>query len=214
LAALAAGAAAGGGFVKAKVVVFPGLIPILGMTGAGSQPKGELVQWADLIGALVRLGHAVTVALDAAQLAQALAGDPDRVFADYVGIKHFLSEEMRSHPMGRFFQAHRCRFRVLDIYGTDARFNDAAAPPAISGVTKRLLLPAATVRPPVPDLDPATDPRPGKHFPRLHHPVSPGHPRPHRQDRPPGLRLGQRTVLLAGPRRQGLSQPFYRGWAT
>lgn len=131
---------------RRHVLLFPGLIPFLQMTGEGNSAKGELVQWSDLISALTRLGHKVTVVISAAAFEQALqaATPPDRIFTDYVGVTHFVRRG--ANVVSRFLEQHKCRFRILDIYGTYPRFNEAVTPPAGSGVSTEfccLRLPSA-----------------------------------------------------------------------
>lgn len=128
-----------------RVLVHPGLVPIFGMNGKGSGPKGELVQWASLIAAIARLGHNLTVAITPAEYGVALASfKPDCIFTDYAGIRGYLpggSSKTPGFDFPRYYAVNRCRYYVLDIYGTSAEFN-AMTPTKKTGFFNGLQLPS------------------------------------------------------------------------
>jgi hypothetical protein len=128
-----------------RVLVHPGLVPVFSMNGEGSGPKGELVQWASLIAAIARLGHNLTVAITPADYGAALMSfDPHWIFTDYAGIRGYLHGGTKTVPgfdFPGYYKQHRCRYYVLDIYGTSAEFN-AMTPSKSSGFFNGLQLPS------------------------------------------------------------------------
>jgi alpha-1,3(6)-mannosylglycoprotein beta-1,6-N-acetyl-glucosaminyltransferase len=93
-------------------------------------PLGELVQWADLIASLYLLGHKLTISYEIQHLQgyfrySKVAACPgpktgdefDIVFIDIVGLR-----QLKKAVGGKFDQL-KCRFRVLDSFGTEPEFN-------------------------------------------------------------------------------------------
>ncbi|CAN0395147.1 unnamed protein product [Lampetra planeri] len=96
-------------------------------------PLGELVQWADALGALYTLGHSISLSTSLTDLKRLLAVPPgkgscpittllpfDLVYTDYLGLSQM------SQNMGLSFRAYACRYRVVDSFGTEPAYNHAA----------------------------------------------------------------------------------------
>uniref|UniRef100_H3AJR5 alpha-1,6-mannosyl-glycoprotein 6-beta-N-acetylglucosaminyltransferase n=1 Tax=Latimeria chalumnae TaxID=7897 RepID=H3AJR5_LATCH len=118
-----------------KVLVYPGVLSDRVGEGFSSMvekggPLGELVQWADIITSIYLLGHRVKVIYSLAEL-QSLIGAPpgkgscplraplpyDLVYTDYHGLAQL-------HGLTRVsFEEYKCRFRVVDSFGTEPAFN-------------------------------------------------------------------------------------------
>ncbi|XP_031559579.1 alpha-1,6-mannosylglycoprotein 6-beta-N-acetylglucosaminyltransferase A-like [Actinia tenebrosa] len=105
-------------------------------------PLGELVQWSDLISSLYLLGHDITVSADINKLQQALGSvkhgrknscpihisdDFDLIYLDYYGIRQLISK------IGSLMPYFKCKFRILDSFGTEAQFNYAGFTEKIPG---------------------------------------------------------------------------------
>ncbi|XP_042364188.1 alpha-1,6-mannosylglycoprotein 6-beta-N-acetylglucosaminyltransferase B-like [Plectropomus leopardus] len=93
-------------------------------------PLGELVQWADLSACLTILGHNLTFSISQQQLHSLVGAAPGRgscpiqkpltfdlIYTDYHGLAHLKG------AMGLAFLHYRCRFRILDSFGTEPAFN-------------------------------------------------------------------------------------------
>ncbi|EDO49391.1 predicted protein [Nematostella vectensis] len=105
-------------------------------------PLGELVQWSDLIASLYLLGHDVTVTADIPRL-QGIFGklrgpakkpcpttiknDYDLIYLDYYGVKQMQTK------VGQFTQSFKCKFRIVDSFGTEAQFNYAGFTEKVPG---------------------------------------------------------------------------------
>eukprot|EP00040_Diaphanoeca_grandis_P001683 m.19179 g.19179 ORF g.19179 m.19179 type:complete len:546 (-) comp12362_c0_seq1:43-1680(-) len=119
---------------RREVVIHPGLIDVFGMNGHGNSPKGELVQWASIISGLQLLGHNITVAIKATEFEQVLSTKKvDVIFTDYAGVRGHLNWGGRAtKPFSSkfnfedYYNKHKCRFLVADIYGTDQENNARA----------------------------------------------------------------------------------------
>ncbi|XP_043945186.1 alpha-1,6-mannosylglycoprotein 6-beta-N-acetylglucosaminyltransferase B-like isoform X2 [Protopterus annectens] len=118
-----------------KILVYPGVLSdkagggLQAMVGKGG-PLGELVQWADIMAALHILGHHVTIRYFLSEL-QRLIGSPpgkgscpiqgpfpfDIVYTDYHGLAQLQS------IMGPSFKEYKCRFHVIDSFGTEPAYN-------------------------------------------------------------------------------------------
>ncbi|XP_075920933.1 alpha-1,6-mannosylglycoprotein 6-beta-N-acetylglucosaminyltransferase B-like isoform X1 [Petromyzon marinus] len=96
-------------------------------------PLGELVQWADALGALYTLGHSISLSMSLTDLKRLVAVPPgkgscpittplpfDLVYTDYLGLAQM------SRNMGLSFRAYACRYRVVDSFGTEPAYNHAA----------------------------------------------------------------------------------------
>ncbi|KAK3735088.1 hypothetical protein QZH41_011256 [Actinostola sp. cb2023] len=104
-------------------------------------PLGELIQWSDLISSLYILGHDITVTADIGRLQQALgkagsrrkacptkvSDDFDLVYLDYYGIRQIITK------IGQLMPHFKCKFRILDSFGTEAQFNYAGFTEKIPG---------------------------------------------------------------------------------
>ena len=102
---------------KKNILLLMGLLFIdMGRAALRGGPVGELVQWSTLMVGLNMFGHHIEIAKNGAELEQKLSGGHpyDLIFIDYLGLSS-ISEE-------RYFQ-YRCKFRVLDNFGTDPQFN-------------------------------------------------------------------------------------------
>uniref|UniRef100_A0A914EGP4 alpha-1,6-mannosyl-glycoprotein 6-beta-N-acetylglucosaminyltransferase n=1 Tax=Acrobeloides nanus TaxID=290746 RepID=A0A914EGP4_9BILA len=96
-------------------------------------PLGEMVQWADLITSVFILGHNVSISsewnsfktkadeyenqgpcprLDGKQV--------DLIFTDIMGLRRIKRKKKN------FFTSNKCKFRMLDSFGTHAEFNSNA----------------------------------------------------------------------------------------
>ncbi|KAE8284317.1 Alpha-1,6-mannosylglycoprotein 6-beta-N-acetylglucosaminyltransferase B [Larimichthys crocea] len=93
-------------------------------------PLGELVQWADLSACLTILGHKLTFSTSQQQLQSLIGAAPgqgscpiqrpltfDLIYTDYHGLAHLQG------TMGLAFLHYKCRFRILDSFGTEPAFN-------------------------------------------------------------------------------------------
>ncbi|MGH0148217.1 UNVERIFIED_CONTAM: hypothetical protein FKN15_021585 [Acipenser sinensis] len=93
-------------------------------------PLGELVQWSDVATALFILGHKVTFSTTLPELHRVIGAPPgkgscpiqvplpfDLLYTDYHGLAQLQA------CMGLSFNQYRCRFRVLDSFGTEPAFN-------------------------------------------------------------------------------------------
>eukprot|EP00064_Thunnus_orientalis_P017953 superscaffoldBa00003969_g18039 len=122
-----------------KVLLYPGALA--GSVGQHFEamverggPLGELVQWADLSACLTILGHNLTLSTSQQHLHSLIGAAPGRgscpiqrpltfdiVYTDYHGLAHLQV------AMGLAFLhyqcAHKCRFRILDSFGTEPAFN-------------------------------------------------------------------------------------------
>uniref|UniRef100_A0A3Q1IY38 alpha-1,6-mannosyl-glycoprotein 6-beta-N-acetylglucosaminyltransferase n=1 Tax=Anabas testudineus TaxID=64144 RepID=A0A3Q1IY38_ANATE len=108
-----------------KVLVYPGALA--GSAGQRFEamvekggPLGELVQWADLSACLTILGHNLTVIGAAPGRGSCPVQRPltfDLIYTDYHGLVHLQG------AMGLAFQHYKCRFRILDSFGTEPAFN-------------------------------------------------------------------------------------------
>ncbi|XP_041085157.1 alpha-1,6-mannosylglycoprotein 6-beta-N-acetylglucosaminyltransferase B-like isoform X2 [Polyodon spathula] len=118
-----------------KVLLHPGVLA----GGAGERfgelserggPLGELVQWSDVATALFILGHKVTFSTTLPELHRVIGAPPgkgscpiqvplpfDLLYTDYHGLAQLQA------CMGLSFNQYRCRFRVLDSFGTEPAFN-------------------------------------------------------------------------------------------
>uniref|UniRef100_A0A673BWD7 alpha-1,6-mannosyl-glycoprotein 6-beta-N-acetylglucosaminyltransferase n=1 Tax=Sphaeramia orbicularis TaxID=375764 RepID=A0A673BWD7_9TELE len=93
-------------------------------------PLGELVQWADLGASLTILGHNVTLSISQHRLHRFMSNSPGRggcpiqrpltfdlIYTDYHGLAHLQG------AMGLAFLHYKCRYRILDSFGTEPAFN-------------------------------------------------------------------------------------------
>ncbi|XP_028990926.1 alpha-1,6-mannosylglycoprotein 6-beta-N-acetylglucosaminyltransferase B-like [Betta splendens] len=118
-----------------RVLLYPGALAgsvgqhFEGMVEEGG-PLGELVQWADLSACLTILGHDLTFSTSQRQLHRLTGAAPGRgscpiqrpltfdlIYTDYHGLNHLQG------AMGLAFQYYKCRFRILDSFGTEPAFN-------------------------------------------------------------------------------------------
>ncbi|XP_077482582.1 alpha-1,6-mannosylglycoprotein 6-beta-N-acetylglucosaminyltransferase B-like [Stigmatopora argus] len=96
-------------------------------------PLGELVQWTDLSACLTILGHNVILTTSQHQLHRLISAAPgqgscpikapltfDLIYTDYHGLAHLQG------AMGLAFHHYKCRFRILDSFGTEPAFNLAS----------------------------------------------------------------------------------------
>ena len=130
-------------YIKKKVIALIGAIGVnewlVEWAGKGG-PLGELIQWTDLITSLYMLGYDVTVAQDAAELANVLNGNEyncatgkndgmiDVVYTDIAGI-NMLKNRFGESSLSKY----RCMIRILDSFGTYAEFNFPQYPHKIPG---------------------------------------------------------------------------------
>ncbi|XP_069036807.1 alpha-1,6-mannosylglycoprotein 6-beta-N-acetylglucosaminyltransferase B-like isoform X2 [Lepisosteus oculatus] len=118
-----------------RVLLYPGVLA----GGAGQRfgemvekggPLGELVQWADVSTALYVLGHHLIFASSQPLLRSLIGAAPgkgscpiqsplpfDLLYTDYHGLAQLQA------AMGLSFHHYRCRYRVLDSFGTEPAFN-------------------------------------------------------------------------------------------
>ncbi|XP_024140082.1 alpha-1,6-mannosylglycoprotein 6-beta-N-acetylglucosaminyltransferase B isoform X2 [Oryzias melastigma] len=121
-----------------KVLLYPGALA--GKAGQHFEamverggPLGELVQWADLSACLTILGHNLTFSSSQHQLHGLIGAAPghggcpiqrpltfDLIYTDYHGLAHLHG------AMGPAFNHYKCRFRILDSFGTEPAFNLAS----------------------------------------------------------------------------------------
>ncbi|CAD5207879.1 unnamed protein product [Bursaphelenchus okinawaensis] len=94
-------------------------------------PLGELVQWSDLIAAMATLGHDIQIFGSWTRFKSALtelnqvSPCPKRtneskdvtIFIDIMGLRQIRTK------FKTFYSQNKCRFRVLDSFGTHAEFN-------------------------------------------------------------------------------------------
>ncbi|XP_074116320.1 alpha-1,6-mannosylglycoprotein 6-beta-N-acetylglucosaminyltransferase B isoform X2 [Sminthopsis crassicaudata] len=93
-------------------------------------PLGEMVQWADILAVLFVLGHNLKITVSLKELQSNLGVPPGRgscpltiplpfdlIYTDYHGL-----QQMKQH-MGLSFKKYRCRFRVIDTFGTEPAYN-------------------------------------------------------------------------------------------
>uniref|UniRef100_A0A5F8G5D6 alpha-1,6-mannosyl-glycoprotein 6-beta-N-acetylglucosaminyltransferase n=1 Tax=Monodelphis domestica TaxID=13616 RepID=A0A5F8G5D6_MONDO len=93
-------------------------------------PLGEMVQWADILAVLFILGHNLKITVSLKELQSNLGVPPGRgncpltvplpfdlIYTDYHGL-----QQMKQH-MGLSFKKYRCRFRVIDTFGTEPAYN-------------------------------------------------------------------------------------------
>ncbi|XP_068610972.1 alpha-1,6-mannosylglycoprotein 6-beta-N-acetylglucosaminyltransferase B-like [Brachionichthys hirsutus] len=118
-----------------RVLLYPGALA--GRSGQRFEamvkrggPLGELVQWADLGACLTILGHNLTFSSTQQHLHSLIGAAPGRgscpiqrpltfnlIYTDYHGLAHLKG------AMGLAFLHYRCRFRILDSFGTEPAFN-------------------------------------------------------------------------------------------
>ncbi|XP_057681322.1 alpha-1,6-mannosylglycoprotein 6-beta-N-acetylglucosaminyltransferase B-like [Corythoichthys intestinalis] len=121
-----------------KVLLYPGALAgdagqHFGATVEKGGPLGELVQWADLSACLTILGHNVILTTSQHHLHRLISAAPGRgscpikapltfdlIYTDYHGLAHLHG------AMGLAFQHYKCRFRILDSFGTEPAFNLAS----------------------------------------------------------------------------------------
>uniref|UniRef100_H2LSD8 alpha-1,6-mannosyl-glycoprotein 6-beta-N-acetylglucosaminyltransferase n=2 Tax=Oryzias latipes TaxID=8090 RepID=H2LSD8_ORYLA len=126
------------GSAELKVLLYPGALA--GKAGQHFEamverggPLGELVQWADLSACLTILGHHLTFSSSQRQLHRLIGAAPghggcpiqrplmfDLIYTDYHGLAHLHG------AMGLAFNHYKCRFRILDSFGTEPTFNLAS----------------------------------------------------------------------------------------
>ena len=102
---------------KKQILLYMGLLNIgMGQDALTGGPVGELVQWSNLIVGLNILGHNIEIVKDGNQFEQKMIKrrDYDLIIIDYLGL-YGISEE-------RYFQ-NLCKFRILDSFGTDPKYN-------------------------------------------------------------------------------------------
>ncbi|XP_027706062.1 alpha-1,6-mannosylglycoprotein 6-beta-N-acetylglucosaminyltransferase B isoform X1 [Vombatus ursinus] len=93
-------------------------------------PLGEMVQWADILAVLFVLGHNLKITVSLKELQSNLGVPPGRgscpltvplpfdlIYTDYHGL-----QQMKQY-MGLSFKKYRCRFRVIDTFGTEPAYN-------------------------------------------------------------------------------------------
>ncbi|KAF3704509.1 Alpha-1,6-mannosylglycoprotein 6-beta-N-acetylglucosaminyltransferase B [Channa argus] len=93
-------------------------------------PLGELVQWADLSACLTIIGQNLIFSTSQHHLHSLIGAAPGRgscpiqrpltfdlIYTDYHGLAHLQG------AMGLAFQHYKCRFRILDSFGTEPAFN-------------------------------------------------------------------------------------------
>ncbi|KAI6660443.1 Alpha-1,6-mannosylglycoprotein 6-beta-N-acetylglucosaminyltransferase B-like [Oopsacas minuta] len=105
-----------------SVLVFPGLLSEYSPYNFAENAfkggyLGELIQWSDLLAGLHILGHRVRI-ITQREYVLSLKNTTDEfdlVFTDYTGLKALESIEM--------FLQYKCKTRVLDVYGTEPRYN-------------------------------------------------------------------------------------------
>ena len=129
---------------KKTVVVFLAGVPgwFMEMADKGG-PLGELVQWTDVLTALYTLGYDVHVVKTIQELHPLVKdgldtdegcargnypGIPDVIYGDITSFKIFQSK-YGEKAAAKF----RCRFRILDVFGTFVEFNYPAYPHHIPG---------------------------------------------------------------------------------
>ncbi|XP_041672349.1 alpha-1,6-mannosylglycoprotein 6-beta-N-acetylglucosaminyltransferase B-like [Cheilinus undulatus] len=120
---------------RMRVLLYPGTLS--GSVGQRFEalvnrggPLGELVQWADLSACLTILGHNLTFSTSQEQLHSLIGAAPgkgscpiqrplifDLIYTDYHGLSHLQG------AMGLAFLHYKCRFRILDSFGTEPAFN-------------------------------------------------------------------------------------------
>ena len=107
-----------------KILIYIGTFLIFRMDGLRGNPQGGLVQWTDLYAALVFLGYDVTLVEQKKEI-QAWTKETwaqfDLVLTDYAGA-HEIGLKQRPILEPRRV-ARRCKFRVLDTFGTQDEFN-------------------------------------------------------------------------------------------
>nr|XP_039267160.1 alpha-1,6-mannosylglycoprotein 6-beta-N-acetylglucosaminyltransferase A-like isoform X1 [Styela clava] len=121
---------------KKKIHVHIGLMDLgIGKNAMSGGPLGELVQWSDLISSLYILGHDIVITstkldlfyayteyksknsnIECSVLSSHYAFPFDIVYTDVRGYKLFAMKLPK-------FAAIKCRFRILDSFGTEAQYN-------------------------------------------------------------------------------------------
>lgn len=82
------------------------------MNGLGGGPQGEQVQSHDLYVSLLLLGYQPVVLTQRRKLTAEYLDGFDVVITDYHGVNDAMDKEA--------LQKHRCKIRLLDLFGTDA----------------------------------------------------------------------------------------------
>lgn len=105
---------------RKKVAVVLGLVFWLGIKGQRGSPLGELIQWTDLIQALMVIGHDVTV-IDDEQVFERYKfslSQFDIVYCDYHLTRYNRENELIWND------ELKPKIRLLDTFGTQQLFND------------------------------------------------------------------------------------------
>lgn len=125
-------------YKRKKILFFIGLLADeqvyhFGENAANGGPLGELVQWSDMIASTYLLGHDITMCVDKTQIRRLLGAaastycpsksgtDYDVIYLDYIGV--LLMKQL----LGNLAKV-KCRFRVVDSFGTEAQFNHLTDP--------------------------------------------------------------------------------------
>eukprot|EP01138_Halocafeteria_seosinensis_P000195 gb/GECG01000201.1/.p1 GENE.gb/GECG01000201.1/~~gb/GECG01000201.1/.p1 ORF type:complete len:614 (+),score=56.75 gb/GECG01000201.1/:1-1842(+) len=114
---------------RKRILMFIGTFLIFKMDGLQGNPQGGLVQWTDLYAALVFLGYDVHVAREKDETRLWIPerwAQYDLVLTDYAGAYHLGLKQGTTADVPGI--AQRCKFRILDTFGTQEEFNMAPAP--------------------------------------------------------------------------------------
>jgi len=123
---------------RRKILLFIGLLADeqvyhFGENAAKGGPLGELVQWSDLIASTYLLGHDVTVCVNKDEVKKLLGSaaknycpskiltEYDIIYLDYIGLL------LLKRLLGNIAKL-KCRFRIVDSFGTEAQFNHLINP--------------------------------------------------------------------------------------
>jgi hypothetical protein len=104
---------------KQRVLLYPGFFLNVGLTGLNGLPQGEHIQWHDLYVSLRLLGYDPTLQSTRTKFTPELFASYDMIITDYVGVWH----AMPGGVAGAARHPQRCKFRILDSYGTDDAYN-------------------------------------------------------------------------------------------
>lgn len=108
---------------RRSILIFPGLLSEYSVYNFAENAfkggyLGELIQWSDLIAGLYVLGHQVSIFTsksDIKAISNTEHEEYDIIFTDYIGLNAFREENI--------FVRYKCKIRVLDVYGTEPKFN-------------------------------------------------------------------------------------------
>eukprot|EP01138_Halocafeteria_seosinensis_P009988 gb/GECG01010201.1/.p1 GENE.gb/GECG01010201.1/~~gb/GECG01010201.1/.p1 ORF type:complete len:583 (+),score=41.62 gb/GECG01010201.1/:1-1749(+) len=114
---------------RKRILIYIGTLLVFNMDGLRGKPQGGLLQWTDLYAALVFLGYDVHVVTEKKETSRFTIKDWERfdlVLTDYAGAHEIGLTAGTTADTPRI--ARRCKFRILDTFGTQDEFNMAPVP--------------------------------------------------------------------------------------